>query len=69
MLCGLKVLKKKPIKAPVEAAIPVSSLQESGTVQDESSDQPATPATGPRQAGARRSKERTRRGKKSSTSS
>lgn len=46
--------------AAAPAPKPVTSIQESGTVA-------ATPATGPRQAGARRSTPRTRRGSTSTS--
>jgi len=62
-----KALRKKPIKAAVEAPKPVSSLQSSGTVDTKTP--PPAPAqeessAGPRRAGARRSTPRSRGKKK-----
>ena len=63
-----KALRKKPVKAAAEAPKPVSSLQSSGTVEDETPPPPPQPKTessaGPRQAGARRSTPRSRGTKK-----
>lgn len=62
-----KALRKKPVKAAVEAPKPVSSLQSSGNVDTETPPPPpAKPesSAGPRQAGARRSTPRSRGTKK-----
>ena len=62
-----KALRKKPVKAAAEAPKPVSSLQSSGTVENETPPppQPKTESSaGPRQAGARRSTPRSRGTKK-----
>ena len=62
-------MKKKPAKkAPAPTPAAVSTLQASGTVETEKEPTPAVSTTGPRQAGARRSKQRTRRGDSSSSS-
>jgi len=52
-----KVTKKEKV-APVQ----VSSIQSSGTVPEEAAPAPSSSASGPRKAGAKRSKERARRG-------
>jgi len=56
--------KEEPKAAPVEVA-PVTSIQSSGTVATETAPPPPAVASdqGPRQAGARRSRERQRGGK------
>ena len=63
-----KALRKKPVKAAAEAPKPVSSLQSSGTVENETPPPPPQPKTessaGPRQTGARRSTPRSRGTKK-----
>jgi hypothetical protein len=62
--------KKKAVVAAVPAPKPVTSMRESGSVETVEAgvpSSPSTPATGPRQAGARRSTPRTRRGSTSTT--